>query len=203
MTMGNAEPLAEILADQLKAGSRLYDPTPENVVSFWREAGPEKWFAKNGAFDLSCRDRFLAAWEKAGRGEFAAWEATPEGALALVLLLDQMPRNMFRGDPRSWATDPQALAAAGRALAKGFDTKTERELRFFFYLPFEHAENLRAQERSVALFELYGEPDQLEWARHHRDIVVRFGRFPHRNAVLGRESTPEELAFLEEDDFRG
>lgn len=179
------------------------DLTPEEIVTFWRKAGPEKWFAKDDVFDQSCRDSFLHAWEMAGRGEFAAWESTPEGALALVLVLDQMPRNMFRGDARTWATDPQALAAAGRALDKGFDTKTEEALRFFFYLPFEHAEDVKTQERSVVLFEIYGVPEQLKWAHHHRDVVAHFGRFPHRNAILGRDSTPEELAYLAEGGFRG
>lgn len=179
------------------------ETNPEDVVTFWRDAGPRKWFAKDDAFDRACRERFMAAWEKAGRGELADWEASPEGALALLILLDQMPRNMFRGDPRTWSTDPQALGVAERALAKGFDTKVDQAVRLFFYLPFEHAEDVRAQERSVKLFELLGEAEQTKWALHHLDIVTRFGRFPHRNAVLGRESTPEELSFLEEDDFRG
>lgn len=179
------------------------DPTPDDVVAFWREAGPKKWFAKDGAFDGACRDRFAAAWERAARGESAAWEESPQGALALVLLLDQIPRNMFRNDPRAWSSDPQALAVAERALAKGFDTRVDALLRPFFYLPFEHAEDRTAQQRSVALFSILGEAEQLKWAQHHHDIVARFGRFPHRNAVLGRESSPEELAFLEEDDFRG
>ena len=176
---------------------------PKDVVSFWRDAGPRRWFAKDDGFDESCRERFLLAWEKAGRGELAEWEESPEGALALILLLDQMPRNMFRGDARTWSTDPQALAAAERALAKGFDTRVEAALRPFVYLPFEHAEDRKAQERSVKLFAILGVEEQTKWARHHQEIIARFGRFPHRNAVLGRESTPEELAYLEEDDFRG
>lgn len=179
------------------------ETTPADVVGFWREAGPKKWFAKDDAFDETCRARFMESWERAGRGELAAWEESPEGALGLVLLLDQMPRNMFRGDPRTWSTDPQALAAAERALARGFDTKVEPALQAFFYLPFEHAEDLAAQERSVALYSILGEAEQLKWALHHHDIVKRFGRFPHRNAVLGRVTTPKEEAFLEEDDFRG
>jgi uncharacterized protein (DUF924 family) len=179
------------------------DPTPQDVVSFWREAGPAKWFAKDDAFDATCRTRFMGAWERAGRGELAAWEKTPEGALALVLLLDQMPRNMFRNDPRTWSTDPQALAAATRALDKGFDAKVGEDLRAFLYLPFEHAEDLPAQDLSLVLFEKLGAAEQLKWARHHHAIIARFGRFPHRNAILGRTSTPDELAYLEEDDFRG
>ena len=179
------------------------EPTPQDVVAFWRDAGPPKWFAKDDAFDAACRERFMGAWEKAARGELASWEKTPEGALALILLLDQMPRNMFRGDPRTWSTDPQALAAATRALDKGFDQEIEADLRAFVYLPFEHAEDLPAQDLSLVLFEKLGAAEQLKWARHHHAIIARFGRFPHRNETLGRTSTPEELAYLEEDDFRG
>lgn len=174
-----------------------------DVVAFWREAGPERWFAKDDGFDAECRARFLDAWERAARGELDGWGATAEGALGLVILLDQMPRNMFRGDRRAWSSDAQARAAAEAAIANRFDLAVAPELRAFFYLPFEHAEDLAAQERSLALFALLGDADSLKWARHHHDIIARFGRFPHRNAVLGRTSTPEELAFLEVDDFRG
>jgi uncharacterized protein (DUF924 family) len=176
---------------------------PETVLTFWREAGPDAWFTKNAAFDALCRTRFLAAYERAAAGGLSEWEKSPEGSLALVILLDQMPRNMFRGDPRTWATDPLALAIAERAIAEGFDREVPAELRQFFYLPFMHAENLAAQERSVKLYETFGSEENRTFARHHRDIVARFGRFPHRNELLGRESTPEELAFLEEDPFRG
>ena len=177
--------------------------TPQDVLRFWQEAGPAAWFSKNPDFDAVCRTRFLAAHEKAAAGMLGNWEASAEGALALVILLDQMPRNMFRGDPRTWAIDPQALAAAERALARGYDREVPRALRQFFYLPFMHAEDLAAQERSVALYEAHGDPESLKFAYHHRDIIARFGRFPHRNAVLGRESTADELAFLETDPFRG
>lgn len=173
------------------------------VVAFWRDAGREKWFAKNDAFDAECRARFADALARAAAGELDAWAETPEGALGLVILLDQIPRNIFRGDPRTWASDAQALAVAERALARGFDRKVAAELRAFFYLPFEHAESRGAQARSLDLFAALGDADFLHWARHHHDIVMRFGRFPHRNAVLARQSTPEELAFLEEGDFRG
>lgn len=173
------------------------------VLTFWRDAGRGRWFSRNEGFDALCRTSFLQAYEDAATGKFAAWERAPEGALALVLLLDQMPRNMFRGEARTWATDPIALAVAERALAKGFDRDVAPELRAFFYLPFMHAEDRAAQERSVALYKAHGDPDNLNFAHHHRDIVARFGRFPHRNEVLGRESTPEELAFLETDPFRG
>jgi uncharacterized protein (DUF924 family) len=128
----------------------------------------------------------------------------PDGALAVVLLLDQFPRNMFRGTRRVYQTDATALDVADRAIERGFDSQVEPALRGFFYLPFEHSESLADQERSVALHEAAGDEDGLTWARHHHDIVARFGRFPHRNAILGRESTPEELAYLaQEDAFKG
>lgn len=177
--------------------------TPEEVVSFWREAGPERWFTRDAGFDETCRARFMAAHEDAAAGRLAGWEETPDGALALLILLDQMPRNMFRGDPRTGATDEQALRIAERALARGFDAATAQVMRGFVYLPFMHAEDLAAQERSLVLYGAWGNADSLAFARHHHDVVARFGRFPHRNAVLGRESTPDELAFLETDSFRG
>ena len=176
--------------------------TPDEVLAFWRDAGPEKWFSKDDAFDQACRDRFMPTYEAAARGDLNEWELTPEGALAVVLLLDQFPRNMFRGQRETYKTDPAALMVADRAIERGFDHKVEPEFRRFFYLPFMHSESLRHQERSVALNEALGE-DSSKWARHHHDIIARFGRFPHRNALLGRESTPEEEAFLQENNFRG
>ncbi len=173
--------------------------TPDEIVDFWREAGPDKWFSKDEAFDETCRARFLLTYEAAARGDLAEWELAPRGALALLILLDQFPRNMFRGTRRAYATDPAALLAAERAIERGFDKAVAPELRRFFYLPFMHAEDLSAQERSVALNEALGEEDAIHWARHHRDIVARFGRFPHRNAILGRESTAEERAYLAEE----
>ena len=177
--------------------------TPDDILGFWREAGPDAWFTKSAEFDERCRAGFLEAYERAAGGELSGWEETPEGALALVILLDQMPRNMFRRDPRTWATDPQALAVAERAIARGFDKAVPRDLRQFFYLPFMHSEDPAIQERSVEIYTAHGDPENLKFARHHRDIIAQFGRFPHRNEVLGRETTPEELAYLETDPFRG
>jgi uncharacterized protein (DUF924 family) len=177
--------------------------SPEEVLRFWRKAGPDAWFTKNAEFDEHCQSRFMHAHERAASGEFADWQGSPDGALALLILLDQIPRNMFRGDPRTWATDPLARQVAERAIAEGYDREVPRELRQFFYVPFMHAEDLAAQERSVALYEAHGNPENLKWARHHRDIIARFGRFPHRNEVLGRETTPEQAAYLDEDPFRG
>ncbi|WP_445502991.1 DUF924 family protein [Microvirga sp. G4-2] len=177
--------------------------TPDEILAFWRNAGPEKWFSKDEVFDQVCRDRFMPTYEAAARGDLNEWELTPEGALAVILLLDQFPRNMFRGRRETYKTDPVALMVADRAIERGFDHKVEPELRRFFYLPFMHSESLRHQERSVALNEALGEEDSIKWARHHHDIIARFGRFPHRNIILGRETTPDEETFLKESDFRG
>lgn len=160
------------------------------------------WFSKNLALDWAICRRFSASWERARRGELAAWEQTAEASLALILILDQFPRNMYRGMPESFASDALALAAAERALEKGFDRRVSEVARWFYYLPFEHAECLSAQRRSVELFaKLPDEPrhrDALDYARRHRAIIERFGRFPHRNAILGRASRSDELAFLSE-----
>ena len=177
--------------------------SPDTVVQFWREAGPEKWFAKDEAFDQVCRDRFLSTYRAAARGDLNEWELTPDGALAAILLLDQFPRNMFRGTRDAYKTDPVAVMVADRAIEKGFDRQVDPAFRRFFYLPFMHSEELRDQDRSVTLNEATGEAELMEWARHHRDIIARFGRFPHRNAVLGREGTAEEERFLQDSAFAG
>lgn len=177
--------------------------TTAEILAFWREAGPEKWFAKDEAFDAEISERFLAAHEAAAAGQLRDWEATPDGVYALLLLLDQFPRNMFRGAPRAFATDPLALVIADRAVAKGFDALYANPERRFFYLPFEHAEDLAHQERCVALSQASGDEDSTKWAIAHRDIIRDFGRFPHRNAVLGRETTAKERAFLDEGGFSG
>jgi uncharacterized protein (DUF924 family) len=168
----------------------------DEVVGFWTEAGPDKWFSKDEAFDEVCRQRFLATYEAAARGDLAEWELDPRGALALLILLDQFPRNMFRGTRRAYATDPTAVLIAERAIERHFDEAVAPELRRFYYLPFMHSEELRDQERSVALNATIATDDVLEWAHHHHDIIARFGRFPHRNAILGRESTGDEQAYL-------
>lgn len=176
--------------------------TPDEILTFWREAGYDKWFSKDDAFDQACRTRFLPTYEAAARGDLAEWETTPDGALAVVLLLDQFPRNMFRGTPAVYKTDPAALLATERAIERGYDTVADPDLRQFFYLPFMHSESLGHQQRSIVLNETLDE-DSLKWARHHHDIIARFGRFPHRNGILGREMTPAEEEFLKVSDFRG
>jgi uncharacterized protein (DUF924 family) len=175
--------------------------TPDDVIAFWRAAGPQKWFGKDADFDREIAARFLASHEAAAAGHLSDWEATPDGALALLLLLDQFPRNMFRGSARAFATDPLARAVAERAIAHGFDQSAASDERMFFYLPFEHSENLADQERSLALSRRAGTPDK--YAELHADIIRRFGRFPHRNAILGRATTPEEQAFLAAGGFAG
>ena len=148
------------------------------------------------------RERFLADHEAAARGELEHWMATPEGALALVVLLDQFPRNAFRGTARMYDTDALARRAAGKAFAAGYDQRLPQELRKFFVLPFAHSEDIADQERSVALARRIG-PDDLAHAEHHRDIVQRFGRFPHRNRILGRKTTPAEQQYLDDGGYQG
>ena len=177
--------------------------TADDVLAFWRAAGEQKWFAKSDAFDADIKSRFLPTYEAAAKGELADWEATPESALALIIVLDQFPRNMFRRDPRAFAADAAARAIADRALARGFDQQVPEDQRLFFYLPFEHSEAMADQERCCALFRTLGNADQLRWAELHADIIRRFGRFPHRNAALGRTTTPAEKAYLDNDGFAG
>jgi uncharacterized protein (DUF924 family) len=175
------------------------------VLDFWfgapdsRERGrPRKsWFQKSEPFDAEIRRRFLALWERAARGELGRWQETPLASLALVVTLDQFPRNMFRGTARAFASDSRALAAARSMIAVEFDRLLSPVERVFAYLPFTHAEDLAAQRRSLALF--HGlEPESVRSAARHHEIIARFGRFPHRNAVLGRQSTPEEAEFLKQ-----
>lgn len=175
---------------------------PDEVVAFWRAAGPANWFAKDPAFDLRFGALFADAYAFAEREELGFWEDTPEGALALVLLLDQYPRNAFRGTARMYATDPLARAVAARAIRRRFDEAVEPDLRLFLYMPFAHSESLDDQDWSVALCTALGEPHATR-SRHHRDIVARFGRFPHRNAVFGRVTTEEEADWLAAGGYAG
>lgn len=177
------------------------DITPSAVVAFWKEAGPAKWFAKDDAFDADFRRRFHDAHVAAARRELDEWIETPEGALALLILLDQFPRNCFRGTAHQFATDPLALMFAREAAARGHHRAFEPELRNFVLLPFEHSERIEDQDRYMEL--AVGDAELEKWGRIHRDIIVRFGRFPHRNAALGRETTAEEQAFLDSGGFGG
>lgn len=172
------------------------------VVAFWREAGPDRWFAKDPAFDARFRERFLDLHFAAARREHDHWCGSAEGVLALAILLDQYPRNAFRGTGHMYATDPLARMFARRAIDLGHDAAVEPALRLFLYLPFAHSEDIADQDRSVALAATLKPPNP-DHARRHRGIIARFGRFPHRNPILGRETTPEEQAYLDGGGYRG
>jgi uncharacterized protein (DUF924 family) len=175
----------------------MIDGWVEDVLKFWfEETKPDQWFEKDPAFDASIRQRFLGLHEiLVSRGDKDLL-VDAQTALAAVIVLDQMSRNMFRDTPRAFAADPLALRVAEAAIVRGFDAGLSKDRRMFLYLPFEHTEDGQAQTRSVALMASLGDPEGLQWAESHKAIVDRFGRFPHRNAVLGRISTPEEIEFL-------
>lgn len=181
---------------------KLLTQQPQDVVAFWTDAGPQQWYAKSDAFDAEFRRRFEAAHWAAASRQLDAWQEDADGALALMILLDQFPRNAFRGTAHMFATDPLAQYFAERAIAAGHDLAVARPLRQFFYMPFEHSESLAMQNRGVALMEPL-DADTLRWAVLHRDIIKRFGRFPHRNAALGRQTTQAEQDFLAEGGFAG
>jgi len=174
----------------------------EQLLEFWfSDESRARWFDSTPEFDDRLRDAWLGLWQQARDGELGDWEGSARGALALVIVLDQLPLNMFRGRPESFSTERAACAVAGRAIDRGFDQQLEEGERVFLYLPYMHSEEIAVQECSVAMFEAAGMDPK--WARHHRDIVARFGRFPHRNAILGRTSTAEELTWLASDEAFG
>jgi uncharacterized protein (DUF924 family) len=177
--------------------------TPQAVLAFWRKAGPKRWFAKSAAFDRQIRAQFLPTYRAAAARALSHWEREPTRTLALAIVLDQFPRNMFRRSARAFAADPLARQVARRAIAKGFDRRVPPGERQFLYLPFEHSESLADQQRCVALFRATGDAESLKWAQLHADIIRRFGRFPHRNAALGRATTARERAFLDGGGFTG
>lgn len=170
---------------------------PAEVLTFWFAPGVQPlWFAATLDFDEQLRARLLETYRAAAAGQLTDWEATPEGALALVIVLDQFPLNLFRGQPESFATEAAARAVADRAIGQGFDQALPPIQRQFLYLPFMHSEALADQECSVWLYQQPGLEENLRFARHHHDLIQRFGRFPHRNAILGRASTADKLAYL-------
>ncbi len=175
---------------------------PDDIISFWHEAGPARWFAKDAAFDEQFRERFEDAHFAAARRELNGWLDYAAGSLALVLLLDQFPRNCFRGSAHAFATDSLAKHYATQAIDAGFDREVDPPLRLFFYLPFEHSEDIADQQRAVALCAELGDATYLKYAEMHRDLIARFGRFPHRNAAFGRETTAEEQAYLDSGGFQ-
>lgn len=177
--------------------------TPADIITFWREAGYDRWYSKDDAFDAEIRRRFLLTWEAAAGGKLSAWQDSNDGTLALLILLDQFPRNMFRDDPRAFSTDALARDVANQAIARGVDQRIDAVMRQFIYLPFEHSESAADQARCVDLFRTLGDAENLKYAEIHRDIIQRFGRFPHRNRVLGRVTTAEEQVFLDGGGFAG
>ncbi len=177
--------------------------TPQDVIKFWEEAGEDRWFTKNAAFDGTLTVRFKEAVKDAQAGAYDHWAETAEGALGLVILIDQFSRNIHRGSPLAFAGDARALKTAKAAVAKGWHRAFPAPLAQWFVMPFEHAEDLDAQRQAVALFNTMGLSEMAHWAQIHLDIIAQFGRFPHRNAVLGRTSTPEEIAFLKAGGFSG
>jgi uncharacterized protein (DUF924 family) len=177
--------------------------TPADVLAFWREAGEDRWYKKDGAFDDEVRRRFFGLWQQAAAGRLSSWEASDDGALALVIVLDQFPRNMFRGDARTFASDALAREVAGRAIDRGTDGRTDPLLLAFLYMPFMHSEHPPDQLRCVELFRKSGNAENLKYAEDHADIITRFGRFPHRNRILDRATTAEEQAFLDGGGFSG
>ncbi len=177
----------------------MTETTPETVLDFWfKETPPRQWFQKNADFDRQVEQRFGATLAAAAAGEFDAWLETPRGALAVVILLDQFSRNIYRDDPRAFDNDGKAQAITRSQVGKGADRQLESMERTFLYMPLMHSENAADQELSVELFEAWSNANTADFARRHRDIIKRFGRFPHRNKVLGRTSTAEEAEFLKQ-----
>jgi uncharacterized protein (DUF924 family) len=169
----------------------------QEVLDYWYSPRSSQcWFASTPALDDEIRARYLALWRRAAAGELDDWAATPEGALALAIVLDQLPLNMFRGKPAAFASEQKAVAVARQAVVRGDDQRLQLDRVLFLYMPLMHSENLADQDQSVALFQRAGLTDNLRFAEHHRGLIRRFGRFPHRNAILGRDSTPQETAYL-------
>jgi uncharacterized protein (DUF924 family) len=170
---------------------------PKHIIDFWFDPKVKPlWFSKNEKFDKLIKDKFLSLYEQAASGELDTWKATSEGILALVIVLDQFPRNMFRNNPKSFASDDKALSCAKEAIQKNLDKNLNEEQKHFLYMPFMHSEHLEDQELSLKLF--HDQPEAYKYAKAHYDIIKRFGRFPHRNKILNRSSTPEELEFLKQ-----
>lgn len=179
--------------------------SPQGIVAFWfSDAVRPLWFKSTPEFDKQLRNRFESLWQQAIKGKLDSWAETAEGALALVIVLDQIPLNIYRGEARSYSSESKARDIAGYAINYGFDCVLPDEQKAFLYMPFMHSESLADQDRSVDLYDAAGLMDNLKFAKHHRELIRRFGRFPHRNKILGRESTEAELAYLASDEaFHG
>lgn len=191
MAQSSSEPMTETAAG------------PGEVVTFWQQAGPDLWFKKDETFDRQLEDRFLKTHDEASAGALDHWSDDADGSLALILVLDQFSRNLFRNSPRAFAQDHKALAIARRAVERGDDRQFDTDMRCFFYMPFEHSECLGDQHLCVSLVHQLNNDNYLQYAKLHRDIIQRFGRFPHRNVVLGRHTSPAEQAYLDADGFSG
>ena len=179
------------------------DPRASEIVDFWIAAGPEKWFEKIDEFDREIASRFGALMASAKAGELEAWREDAIGVLALILLLDQFPRNVYRDSPEAFACDADGVAVADAAIAAGYDAQFEIPVRRFFFTPFMHAEDMELQKRCIALCRALDDEEGVEFAVLHAEIIEKFGRFPHRNAILGRATTEEEKIFLAEGGFSG
>ncbi|MDH3354425.1 MAG: DUF924 domain-containing protein [Chromatiales bacterium] len=171
--------------------------SPDTIIDFWfSESAKDYWFNSTPELDAQLRDRFIDTWLAAAEEKFTTWEESPQGALALAIILDQLPLNIFRGKPLTYATEAQARNISRVAIEKGFDKELTDEQKCFIYMPFMHSEDMADQKRSVELFDQPGLEESLRFAKHHHDIVQRFGRFPHRNEILGRHSTQDEMDYL-------
>lgn len=177
---------------------------PRDILDFWFAAGPEKWFKKSDTFDAEIRRRFGETHAQAAAGKLDGWAADAQGMLALILVLDQFSRNLWRNDHRAFTQDAKALALADEAVRRRYDVETPVTARKWFYMPYMHSEDPAAQERGLVYFaQRLDDPETMKFAIEHADIIRRFGRFPHRNGIVGRETTPEEQSFLDEGGFAG
>lgn len=181
----------------------MSDASPEDVLKFWEEVGPDGWFESSEARDREITERFSRVHARAAAGDLDGWAGTPRGALALIIVLDQFSREIYRNDARAFASDRAARRVAERAIGKGEDRKVAMPLRLFFYMPFEHSERLVDQNRAVSLMHATGDHAYLHYAVIHREAIRRFGRFPHRNPLLGRHTSPAERSYLDGGGFGG
>jgi len=176
---------------------------PEDVLNFWVDAGPKMWWQKDDGFDAEIAQRFGNTHDAAARGELDAWLSKPDAGLALIIVLDQFSRNLFRNDARAFAQDEQCLRMVKSLMSSGHDRKMRHDIGMFCYMPLMHSEDLDDQKECLAQMERLGLKDNVKYAVIHLEIIEKFGRFPHRNAVLGRQTTPDEQKFLDDGGFSG
>ena len=186
----------------LEKASKVTTLKASEIIKFWQEAGPEKWFVSDPAFDTQIQALYAEAPEQALCGAYDKWLDEPEKSLALILILDQFPRNLYRKNAKAYLFDEAAKAKAGIAISKGCDQAFTLPLKRFFYLPYMHSENKEDQLYCIELCEKANDPDGVKYGQIHLDVIEKFNRFPHRNEALGRQSTPEELVFLEQGGFQ-